>query len=362
MLGQRLRIRKALLAKPIVFIGAGQLAEMSLKMWPDKLTKPHLILDNFKVGEMNGIEIANTKTHIFSQKNTYILSAFKLNPDYVENLFTQIGQRIITVYDIFECFEPHLFTNGWYGNNIDYLKAKFVRNYFSSVESKNVFSAAINWKCKRKLIKSLPLSNEIEKYSSGFFEHRQEKFDFLIDAGSFNLHLLESADSLGIQFDRYIAIEPDPIAFDFICEKVKRMGISNQVRVIKKALAGERGFGSLIWSGLLSAKLILGDAIPIAKPVEVTTLEEVLRENGVLRNNSILVKLHIEGFEYETLKVSAAILSRFNFVGLMVNLSHNKDSLLKIPRLLHRNGFKLRLVAHSLFGEGITLYAEKQTS
>jgi len=48
----------------------------------------------------------------------------------------------------------------------------------------------------------------------------------------------------------------------------------------------------------------------------------------------------------------------FDHLDLLINLSHDEESLLFIPRILGSSGkYRLFLELHALFGEGATLFA-----
>ena len=80
-----------------------------------------------------------------------------------------------------------------------------------------------------------------------------------------------------------------------------------------------------------------------------------------LKNNSdILIKIHVEGAELSVLEGSIRMIKKFK-PDIFINLSHDEESLFKIPDFLSAlGGYKLYLTGHSLFGEGITLFATQK--
>jgi hypothetical protein len=73
--------------------------------------------------------------------------------------------------------------------------------------------------------------------------------------------------------------------------------------------------------------------------------------------NKTLIKLHIEGEEFNAL-LGAEVLIKNHHPTLIINCSHNIEQLIETPKLLSSQGYsKLHLRCHSLFGEGLTLYA-----
>ncbi|MET0363633.1 MAG: hypothetical protein ABW169_03170, partial [Sphingobium sp.] len=93
-------------------VGAGQLGEMSLAMWPDDVPRPELVLDSVRTGELGGIPIADLPTHRHQPGLTYVLAAFKMPPAAIRAIFDGVGQRdIVTVYDFLEQFTHATFSN-----------------------------------------------------------------------------------------------------------------------------------------------------------------------------------------------------------------------------------------------------------
>jgi hypothetical protein len=90
-------------------------------------------------------------------------------------------------------------------------------------------------------------------------------------------------------------------------------------------------------------------------------LPSVFQEYRVRPEDKCLVKLHIEGAEWPVVQASRSLLESDTDVSLLINLSHDEDSLVKIPRMLADIGkYNLHLESHSLFGEGLTLFASNQ--
>ena len=170
--------------KSICLIGAGQLGEMSLKLWPESKPKPIAFLDKERKGFLAGIKI---KKHLgFSdQKNTlFLLSAFKINPKNVYSIFRELRQKtILTVYDFFEEFGNDYFTNGWRNLN----PSRALRK--SLIKLKNIFKSISSIDDKKMKGEILILNEDNTMgnlISHGMQQHKDIKF------AGYNLpHLLE---------------------------------------------------------------------------------------------------------------------------------------------------------------------------
>ena len=91
--------------------------------------------------------------------------------------------------------------------------------------------------------------------------------------------------------------------------------------------------------------------------VESITLNELIKLN-CKNDGKILVKLHVEGAEWPIIKSILKTVKNFKNISFIMNLSHDEDSLIKIPKSLGElYMFDMHLYSHSLFGEGLTLFA-----
>lgn len=349
------RLVRLLTNRPLVLIGAGQLGSMSLKMWPQNLQKPVMFLDSEKTGLLGGIPILPIDEHLFSPKYVYVLAYFKERPKAISQLFEKINQEIITVYDIFEIFSPNEFGNGWYANVFDYFNIIRTQKLFFDSNSKVILKTTGQWKFKRKLSDALEIGDEAQKYNLDFLNPEGDTYDFVIDGGCHDLYLLKNSQRKNIFFKKYLAIDPDPkspVNFDgSLIEEA-----DDRVTIVRKGLVGKNLMRTLVWSGLLSARLVPLPSQKMAN-VQLITLSELIREFGISINDRILIKLHIEGLEFEVIEEFFDTVIGWRKIHFMINLSHNKQSLVFIPKLLSRYGYTLKLESHSLFGEGITLYA-----
>ena len=76
--------------RPIALIGAGQLGELALDLWPPVVDKPMFFLDEFSHQKtIRGIPVVKTSSHIPDTNIQYALAAFKLDAEYIKYLFTE---------------------------------------------------------------------------------------------------------------------------------------------------------------------------------------------------------------------------------------------------------------------------------
>ena len=350
--------------RPIALIGAGQLGRMAIELWPPGLDKPLFFLDENSVEIVQGIPVHKTSLHVPDRTIQYVLSHFKSDPVEIEDLFKNfLHQELVTVYDLLTQFDSDLFSNGWQGDpkNLEFIKKK--SEFFADDQSRLIYDEVLDWRYLRKLGRRRP-SPESLKYNLGNLGRISNHYDLIIDGGSYDLSFAESLLESKITWTKLIAVEPD---------QNSQLRVRN---VIKKLQEPELRWGSCIlekralWStnhgahyyqnGLLSAR-ITGNQNPNSTLVETVTLEELLTSHIQNSSSKILIKLHIEGAEWSVIKASEHFFRVNQNNDILINLSHDEDSLLRIPELLYQTGnFDLFLHSHALFGEGLTLFARSK--
>ena len=352
------------LNRPIALIGAGQLGKMAIELWPQWLEKPIFFLDEFSTQDINGIPIFKTSTHIPDSSIQYILSYFKTNPSDVKDLFGSfLNQEIITVYDLLTQVNSDLFSNGWRGDPKDLKSARANLDYFADVESQSVYSDVLDWRYLRKLSDYVPASED-NKYNLTKFGRNSYHYDLVIDGGSYDFSFPKSLLATKNSWEKLIAIEPDPMSQVEVAKQIDQIQRTKEFHgschLEKRALWSTNQTAYFYPSGLLSAR-ISGKPDKTSRKVETVTLESILVEQKVNTSAKILTKLHVEGAEWPIICSSIQVLKWNQVHDILINLSHDEESLVKIPELLHELGkYDLFLHSHALFGEGLTLFARSK--
>lgn len=353
---------RALTSGRYALIGAGQLGEMSLAMWPQDVPKPEFILDSVRTGQLDGIEIKPLVGHMHIPGVTYLLSAFKMPPADIRAIFAGVGQAdIITIYDFFEQHTPALFTNGWRDLSSsleDQERAHRLPDYFADDLSRQICSAVNAWRFRRELPDDYPVSGEEKKYDLRLHGRGGWHYDVIYDGGAYDLGLLKYLSKANISWGRVVAFEPDPACAVRCIENLASWSEQGHT-VDRRALSDKAGTAPFLASGLLSSRLIeTGDVDPnILTEVETVILDDLHLSADSDGPKRILLKLHIEGAELPALQGAEALLQS-HAVDVLVNLSHDKRSWLEIPEFLASLGrHDLFLHSHALFGEGLTLFA-----
>lgn len=352
-------------------VGAGQLGAMSLKLWPETVTPPEFILDSVKTGALDGIEIRDLRSHVRAPGVTYLASAFKMTPPQMKDIFRAIGQDdILTVYDVFEAFMPAVFGNGWHNLSpspeTKRRLAKLPQLYADDL-SRAICDAATAWRYRRELVDDYPVGSEDDKYNLALFDRAAAHYDVVYDCGAYDFSLVKSLAAARITFDTIVAFEADPKSYAVCDDRVAAWQPRSDVEAVldSRAICDRHGHGAFIASGLLTARLVEAQSLahPDLTVVETCTLDDAHEERFGWRASSaarILIKLHIEGAELAALKGAAQII-RATHADILLNLSHDERSYLDIPEFLAGFGcYDIFLRSHSLFGEGLTLFARRR--
>lgn len=360
-----MNVRDILFNKRIVLVGAGQLGEMALHLWPKELDKPNLFLDSKKNGDLLGIPIMTIDEHEISSSNIYVLSFFKDSAFNVKKLFKEVfKQDILTVYDIISTYSQSIFSNGWVGLPENFISGLENLDVFSDQKSKNVYRAALEWRYKRSLDDDYPVSDEIKKYDLAGYGFDNNKFDYVIDAGSYDASFPGYLYNSGVTWGSLRALEPDAKRNLAVVRAVEMMKLTWDnvcpIEVDSHALWSSSSGCDFYQNGLLSARVAKASSEDTVF-IPTITLDDLLTKIGASPDDRILIKLHIEGSEWPVIESSHEILALWKKTSFLINLSHDEDSLIKVPHAFHKAGnHDLLIRSHSLFGEGLTMCAKSR--
>lgn len=369
MTSQTATYKNALSRGRYALVGAGQLGAMSLKLWPATVTPPEFILDSVKTGALDGIEIRDLRSHVRAPGVTYLASAFKMTPPQMKDIFRAIGQDdILTVYDVFEEFTPAVFGNGWHNLSPSAeTKRRLAKlpQYFADDLSRAICGAVTAWRYRRELVDDYPIGSEDDKYNLAPFGRGGTHYDIVYDCGSYDFGLVKFLVAAGVTIDTIVAFEPDHTSYAACDRRIAawRPGTDVEAVLDSRAICDRHGHGAFVASGLLTARLVETRSLahPDLTVVETCTLDDAHEERfGWRARPRVLIKLHIEGAELAALKGAAQLIGATN-TDILLNLSHDERSYLDIPEFLAGFGcYDIFLRSHSLFGEGLTLFARRR--
>ena len=366
-----LAIRSCMDRGTFALVGAGQLGEMALDLWPESLPPPKFFLDSNRRGKCRGIEVLSLQKHKSDPSVIYVLSAFKMSGAQAKRIFVDLGQTILlTVYDVFDHYCPGVFSNGWrcldvQQNRLERIES--VRSCFADSVSQKVFDAAVAWRYRRELEDGFTVAPEDDKYSLEQYGKAHGFYDLVYDCGAYDLSFAAGLRKAGVTFANYVAFEPDLVSYDRCVRIGHKLSTQLGVSIVneKIAISDRKGTRPFISSGLLSARLLEDRIVECANTIQVQTDSLGAFHENRFRGSDlkdILVKLHVEGSEWPALEGARQMIEA-GAVDMFINLSHNEASLIEIPQFLASMGhYDLHLRSHALFGEGLTLFARHRLS
>ncbi len=348
-------------------IGAGQLCEMALDLWPDGVARPEFILDSHKTGTLRGIAIRDLAGHHPVSGVAYLVSAFKMSARDIQACLKQVGQaEILTAYDLLEEYTPDTFTNGWRNLSAppDLMSdVSRLPDAYADAASRSICEAASAWRYERRLASDYPICREDGKYDLSPRGRAGTHYRCVYDCGSYDLSLPASLARSGVTFSHFVALEPDPTRFKVCAARMPNIdtGTGAVFDLRREAVSDREGIEPFLANGLFSARLVdarvAHPAVMQVQTCTLDTLDETLFGRDAAGGGRVLIKLHVESAEFAALRGAERLL-RDVPCDLLVNLSHDETSYLKIPPYLASFGcFDVTLHAHALFGEGLTLFA-----
>lgn len=362
------RLRDALAGDRFALVGAGQLGEMAIRLWPETVAKPEFLLDSHRTGTLSGVQIRDLKTHAPVPGVTYLLSAFRVTAPFAKEVLATLGHAdLITVYDFFNQQIPDVFSNGWRRltpSEITQDHIRSMRSVFADAESVQTYDAAAAWRYGRDLRDDYPLRPDHTKYDLSQYGRAGTRYDYIYDCGAYNLSLLDSLKKAGISAAHIIAFEPDPQSIALCQAQADAWGetMHAAVRIDPRALSDGAGLKPFVANGLMSARLVGPDALDRAEVIACQTcaLGDVHAEmfgDACSPATRMLIKLHVEGEEVPALHGAMPLLEAYQS-DLLISLSHDEASFLEVPAMLGALGrHDLFLRSYSLFGEGLILFA-----
>ena len=352
-------------SKPSILYGAGSLTRMALALWPSEITKPIAIIDkNFKGRSLNlnGIPIFNLDYFRTSKISTtqIILCAFKANIFEIHDDLNQFGLGITaTIYDLLNLYIPEKFSNGW---EVSANKSEFqseilsISQFFSDTKSQKILEDVFLWRAFRKIKRNIydRLDDEQSKYINPIINDYLRQATLIIDGGAYDGNSSREFSKISHAYCKFILYEPDLISFNTL-----RKGLfgSFDRKIHRAALSDKISNSELFFStGGLSSRLV--EKIEFSNSyVRTTTIDHDLCNKAEAFNKNIIIKLHIEGKELNALHGAGNTIKDHKPTWI-INCSHNREQLIEIPKVLRSHGYtKIYLRCHSLFGEGLTLYA-----
>ena len=158
-----------------------------------------------------------------------------------------------------------------------------------------------------------------------------------IDIGA---HVGRYSILLSKNFEKIIAIEPDPYNFSYLVKHIYINKLENKILPINVALADKISFMKLYLSEKGEGKHSL--FVPKGKYTFVLTLplDFIIEKLEILPEDISLIKIDVEGAEYIVLKGMEKILREGNPI-IVIEILHNNPNKERTIKLLEEKGYKI---------------------
>ncbi|MEA2019848.1 MAG: FkbM family methyltransferase [Campylobacterota bacterium] len=334
-------------SKGIALYGAGDMGKMALDFFKKSGIKPFYIIDKNKSGLLDGIKILNPKDISLDDKKslTFIVSiaTIPLNPiyDFLKNDgFVDIRH----FYDLSEILFKDAMSNGWIEEKADKDELEYVLKLLEH-DNKSVahYLQFLWWRLKRKenISSEFPVLCNQKFFKAPCMPKLNENECFL-DGGAHHGQSLSSFfKATNHQYEKVWAFEPDNRNISILKENIK-----NEIDIYGKALHYRCENVAFQDALCYASKVINSGDIS----VEAVTIDS-------LNINPTIIKLHIEGGEYNAL-IGASKTIKDNRPIVMVLADHNKDGLYSIPKYLgDLESYKIYFYLHDYCGNSAVYYA-----
>ncbi|GAB6267909.1 MAG: hypothetical protein STSR0002_06490 [Smithella sp.] len=306
----------------------------------------------------NGVPIYRPQKNLFSadeRKKTNVIVAIHNRdveiPPIIEMLRSFGYGRIVTLFELYDHFGDELGGRFWLTSRAYYKPLEpFMEEAFNLWEddtSKNLYKAIIRFRLTGDY-GALPKSDMEHQYFPPDLPAWKMPLRF-IDCGAFDGDTLSYLNKHDIPIEAVAAFEPDQGNFDKLSQFVK-----NNLTCLKNVTLWPCGVHSLtkqmrFSSGQGEASIMTekGDIV-----IQCLSLDDVIPDFA-----PTLIKMDIEGAEYEALLGARGIISKYR-PGLAICLYHRPADLWQIPLLVNEimGGYKCYLRMHAFNGFETVMY------
>ncbi len=351
--------------KKIILYGAGRLGELAAILLKAGGIPVEYFVDKNYLNKTSvlGFPVYSPEKlrELDPKESIIIISAFKFPFEEMSEIIQKYSDcKIYTVYDLLFFLDEAHFSNGWSSGELskeDKEKIEFVYNRLEDSFSKKTYLNFLRWRISRKEknLSENDLIIEDIKYFNDQTIPALNKPGIIIDGGAFDLSFSLKAIKYNKTLNRIMAFEPDDESYDECLKMLEEMPeINGKIALYKIALSDSSGEKSFTHGHGLASRLIEGTNIN--EPVKTVDLDSFISNESIEEKISA-VKLHIEGEELKALVGADNIIKKHKPL-LMINCSHNREGLWKIPHhVMQYDGYKFFMKSHAFYGEGLTFYA-----
>lgn len=313
-------------ARPIVVYGMGNGADKLIK----RFEKYNIEISDFFAsdGFVRGHSFHGKRVKSFSEireeyENFVIVLSFASNRDDVIDMLSEIDKEYeMLVPDMPVAGEDEYFDREFY--NANYGEIKRAYDVLADEESKNAYSAVINYRLSGKMSYLVNAFSKKEEIYS-FFEKREK--NVAVDVGAYNGDTVREELQFFPSLSKIYAIEPDPKNFKRLKKYTDGIAFP-QIVSINAAAWSECSGGSFLSAGNRNSSVSSTASFEHkVNSVDLMSLDSLIDER------IDYIKYDVEGAEYEALLGSHRLISEYK-PDMLVSLYHRSRDIFYLVNLL----------------------------
>ncbi|WNL33049.1 FkbM family methyltransferase [Arcobacter cryaerophilus gv. pseudocryaerophilus] len=330
-----------------VLYGAGAMGKMAMDFLECINKLPLYIVDQQITGYIKGIKII--KPQEIPNKDKTILTFFvciaTLPLNYLYKQLNRLGcVDVRHFYDLSEHLFPQMMSNGWIAKDIQKNELTYIL-YLLEHDNYSVahYLQFLWWRLKRKekIDINYPVLSNKKFFNAPCLPILENNEKFLDGGAHHGKTILSFLEKTDFKYDMIWAFEPDTNNL-----KILRESINNNIEVYDKAL----------W--YTCDRLCFQDNFCYASKLSEDGNFEI---NSVsidsLQINPTVIKLHVEGSEYEVLIGAYETIKRSRPI-IMVLADHSQDGMFNIPHYLAQfESYNIYFYLHDFCGNSAVYYA-----
>jgi FkbM family methyltransferase len=317
--------------KSFVLFGAGRLGRITLAGLRDAGVEPLAFADNSPNlwGKwVDGVKVFSPQDakQQFVQKALFVTTVYTSTP--VRHQLEELKVRCVSFAEL-AWYYPHALLPH-YATDLPHAifeQADDVRqalDVWADDASRNEYLAQLAWRTLLDPTVLPPWIKPQEMYfQTNFFSFSPD--DILVDCGAFDGDTLRELARQKINYQRLIAIEPDPLNFRILEEYVSTLpeSVRTKILLFQKAIGASREHISFEATGTANTTMELGSFHVESVPLDLLLADE----------QPTYIKMDIEGAEYRALLGCRQVIAKHLPI-LAICLYHRQEDLWSIPLLV----------------------------
>lgn len=330
-----------------VLYGAGAMGKMAMDFIECTNKLPLYIVDQKITGSIKGINII-TPDEIPNEDKISLTFFVCIATLPLNDLYKQLNQLgcvdVRHFYDLSEHLFPKMMSNGWIARDVPKNELVSIL-YFLEHDNYSVahYLQFLWWRLKRKekIDPNYPVLSTKKFFNAPCIPVLKDNEKFLDGGAHQGQTILSFLEKTDFKYDTIWAFEPDTNNL-----KILRENIQNNIKIYDKALWNKCD-GLFFQDNFCYASKVSQNGKVAINAVSIDSLEI----------DPTIIKLHVEGSEYEALQGAYETIKRSRPI-VMVLADHSQDGTYNIPKYLAKfESYSIYFYLHDFCGNSAVYYA-----